>query len=169
MKSNVSTTEMQIFNYEHSKFIQALERSKVDYLLVTKSDIIDPQNDQANLWIKPTEINKRKLIKAINNIGYDGELLKSKPFPQFLLMNNITLDMKEQMSLTATFSKTHKFSEVKKMASPQHGRKGMLVPVVSQLKLDRGFYEHNLGEKSIDQQPSYSQRVSNTQGKGKTR
>ncbi len=62
-----------IFNDDFRDFISALNESKVEYLLVGGYSVIihgySRNTGDLDLWVKPTELNYKKLNKAFNVFG----------------------------------------------------------------------------------------------------
>ncbi|MDH5414934.1 MAG: hypothetical protein OEW87_12405, partial [Flavobacteriaceae bacterium] len=146
--------EMNISTFEHNKFIQLLDKHKVEYLLVSDNAKNLANDADVELWLKPTERNKLKLIKAINGYGYQGQLLKTKMFPQYALANDIKLPLKNEISISSKLSNSYKFDEIKHMATIQRGRNGQPVRVVDYQSLAK-VVPTKIDKKSAVKSPSY--------------
>lgn len=124
-----NSNKVNISTYEHNKFLQILDKYKVDYLLVTPEKYT--KDEPATLWLKPTEINKQKLMKAMSYYGYQGDMLRTIQFPQYLLSQDITLPLKNEIKITGRLSNDHNYRAMKLKSEVVKGRNDYPVRAVS--------------------------------------
>lgn len=123
---------MAPIEFEHERMIDQLEKYKVEYIVTLKGNDSIGKNKSLDLWLKPTERNKLKLIKAINSLGYDGDVLKRVVFPQHILSQGIQMPMQGvSVEFNGKLSIDHDFELFKGKASKINMNFGARVKVLS--------------------------------------
>jgi hypothetical protein len=68
---------LNIFLPEHTLILQTFNEYQVDYLLIGGYAVIihgyDRSTGDMDIWLRPDNSNKTKIMKAFNALGYDAE------------------------------------------------------------------------------------------------
>lgn len=103
--------------YQHKIIIETLSKQKVEFMAITKGDNILVDDKNIQLWIEPSQSNKTRLYKALNNLGYNTAALETKAFKQHVMSNSIDLDLSPKLMMNAKLSVDYDYKTYKNQAS----------------------------------------------------
>lgn len=77
-------TKLNVFNEDFKDFIESLNKFGVEYILIGGYDVIlhgyYRTIGDLDIWVNPTEINYKKLIKAFSFFGFPTDVIDLKKF-----------------------------------------------------------------------------------------